>query len=145
MHYTNKFNFSFTCLCPTLSFAHGRWFSPGTPASSTTKTSRHDIVEMWINCMDCVFTPSLKWPSSAHVRKHMPKKIPAPHKWNGWCLTTPTYIIAMHFTNNFNFSFTCLCPTLSFNATVGKTSYYYRLLGASGSRRYSVILNAVIP
>ena len=26
--------------------AHGRRFSPGTPASSTTKTGRHDIVEM---------------------------------------------------------------------------------------------------
>jgi hypothetical protein len=25
--------------------AHGRWFSPGTLASSTTKTGRHDIVE----------------------------------------------------------------------------------------------------
>jgi hypothetical protein len=25
---------------------HGRWFSPGTPASSTTKTGRHDIVEI---------------------------------------------------------------------------------------------------
>jgi hypothetical protein len=25
--------------------AHGRWFSPGTPASSTTKTDRHDIAE----------------------------------------------------------------------------------------------------
>jgi hypothetical protein len=24
--------------------AHGRWFSPGTPASSTTKTGRHDIL-----------------------------------------------------------------------------------------------------
>jgi len=23
--------------------AHGRWFSSGTPASSTTKTGRHDI------------------------------------------------------------------------------------------------------
>jgi hypothetical protein len=23
--------------------AHGRWFSPGTPASSITKTGRHDI------------------------------------------------------------------------------------------------------
>jgi hypothetical protein len=22
--------------------AHGRWFSPGTPASSTTKAGRHD-------------------------------------------------------------------------------------------------------
>ena len=25
--------------------AHGRWFSPRTPASSTTKTGRHDIAE----------------------------------------------------------------------------------------------------
>ena len=26
--------------------AHGRWFFPGTPASSTTKTGRHDITEI---------------------------------------------------------------------------------------------------
>jgi hypothetical protein len=26
--------------------AHGRWFSPGTPASSTTKTDHHDIAEI---------------------------------------------------------------------------------------------------
>jgi hypothetical protein len=26
--------------------AHGRWFSSGTPASSTTKTGHHDIAEM---------------------------------------------------------------------------------------------------
>ena len=25
---------------------HGRWFSPGTPASPTTKTGRHDIAEI---------------------------------------------------------------------------------------------------
>jgi hypothetical protein len=25
--------------------AHGRWFSPGIPASSTTKTGRHDIAD----------------------------------------------------------------------------------------------------
>ena len=25
--------------------AHGWWFSPGTPASSTTKTGRHDMAE----------------------------------------------------------------------------------------------------
>jgi hypothetical protein len=27
-------------------FVHGRWFSPGTPASSTTKTGLHDIAEI---------------------------------------------------------------------------------------------------
>jgi hypothetical protein len=26
--------------------AHGRWFSSGTPASSTTKNGRHDIAEI---------------------------------------------------------------------------------------------------
>jgi hypothetical protein len=26
--------------------AHGRWFSPGTPGSSTTKTGRHDVAEI---------------------------------------------------------------------------------------------------
>jgi hypothetical protein len=26
--------------------AHGQWFSPGTPVSSTTKTGRHDIAEI---------------------------------------------------------------------------------------------------
>ena len=26
--------------------AHGQWFSPGTPASSTNKTGRHDIAEI---------------------------------------------------------------------------------------------------
>ena len=26
--------------------AQGRWFSPGTPASSTTKPGRHDIAEI---------------------------------------------------------------------------------------------------
>ena len=26
--------------------AHGRWFSPGTPASSTIKTGRHDTAEI---------------------------------------------------------------------------------------------------
>jgi hypothetical protein len=27
--------------------AHGQWFSPGTPASSTTRTGRHDIHCSW--------------------------------------------------------------------------------------------------
>jgi hypothetical protein len=31
--------------------AHGRWFSPGTPASSTTKTGRHDIAEILLKVM----------------------------------------------------------------------------------------------
>jgi hypothetical protein len=29
--------------------AHGWWFSPGTPASSTTKTGRHDIPTLFRN------------------------------------------------------------------------------------------------
>jgi hypothetical protein len=55
--------------------AHGRWFSPGTPASSTTKTGRHDIAEILLkvvlNTKDqikssfsfghCVVCPSLNY------------------------------------------------------------------------------------
>jgi hypothetical protein len=37
---TNNLNFVYQLL------AHGRWFSPGTPASSTTKTGHHDIAEI---------------------------------------------------------------------------------------------------
>jgi hypothetical protein len=33
-------------LCYLEMLAHGRWFSPATPASSTTKTGRHDIAEI---------------------------------------------------------------------------------------------------
>jgi hypothetical protein len=29
-------------------FAHGQWFSPGTPASSITKTGRHEIAEIFL-------------------------------------------------------------------------------------------------
>jgi hypothetical protein len=37
-----------TTLCDKVNqlLAHGRSFSPGTPASSTTKTDRHDIAEI---------------------------------------------------------------------------------------------------
>jgi hypothetical protein len=31
--------------------AHGRWFSLSTPASSTTKTGRHDIAEILLKVM----------------------------------------------------------------------------------------------
>ena len=30
---------------------HGQWFSPGTPASYTTKTGRHDIAEILLKMM----------------------------------------------------------------------------------------------
>jgi hypothetical protein len=30
-------------------FVTGRWFSPGTPVSSTNKTDRHDIIEILLN------------------------------------------------------------------------------------------------
>jgi hypothetical protein len=34
--------------------AHGRWFSPGTPASSTTKNGHHEIAESGVK------TPKIK-------------------------------------------------------------------------------------
>jgi len=41
--------------------AHGRWFSPGTLASSTTKTGRHDIAEILLKVV-------LKHPKSNQIR-----------------------------------------------------------------------------
>jgi hypothetical protein len=35
-----------TFLVVTFLLAAGRWFSPGTPVSSTNKTDRHDITEI---------------------------------------------------------------------------------------------------
>ena len=49
------FDFTLTLWCTRLTaasdkvyqlLAHGQWFSPGTPASSTTKTGRHEIAEI---------------------------------------------------------------------------------------------------
>jgi hypothetical protein len=40
--------------------AHGRWFSPGTPASSTTKTGRHDIAEILLRVALNITNQSLK-------------------------------------------------------------------------------------
>jgi hypothetical protein len=37
--------------------AHGRWFSPGTPTSSITKTGRHDISEILLKV---ALTPKIK-------------------------------------------------------------------------------------
>jgi hypothetical protein len=38
--------------------ANGRWFSPGTPASATTKTGRHDIAEILLKV--ALKTPKIK-------------------------------------------------------------------------------------
>jgi hypothetical protein len=54
--------------------AHGQWFSPGTSASSTTKTGRHDIAEILlkaalntINQIKSNQIPSNSWQLSAHI------------------------------------------------------------------------------
>jgi hypothetical protein len=39
--------------------AHGRWFSPGTPASSTTQTGRHDVAEILLKVALNDFTMTL--------------------------------------------------------------------------------------
>jgi hypothetical protein len=36
------------------SLAHDRWFSPGTLASSTTKTGRHDIAEILLKALNTI-------------------------------------------------------------------------------------------
>jgi hypothetical protein len=38
--------------------SHGRWFSPGTPTSSSTKTDRHDIAEILLKVTLNTITPN---------------------------------------------------------------------------------------
>jgi hypothetical protein len=40
--------------------AHGRWFSPGTPASSTTKIGRHDTAEILLKVAATLNTKNQK-------------------------------------------------------------------------------------
>ena len=55
---------------------HGRWFSPGTPASSTTKTGCHDIAEILLKV-------ALK-----HSQKKHKKTKTCQFDWNTMCNTT---------------------------------------------------------
>jgi hypothetical protein len=43
--------------------AHGRWFSLGTPASSTTKTGRHDIAEILLKVVLNTINQSINYHS----------------------------------------------------------------------------------
>jgi hypothetical protein len=51
--------------------AHGRWFSPGTPASSTTKTGRHDIAEILLKV-------ALKTKNQSN-HKYIKMEVPTPY------------------------------------------------------------------
>jgi hypothetical protein len=47
--------------------AHGRWFSPGTPASSTIKTGRHDIAEILLKvALNTTSGAGTAYPSRKH-------------------------------------------------------------------------------
>jgi hypothetical protein len=49
--------------------AQGRWFSPDTPASSTTKTGRHDIAEILLK-VACFKTPKKSINQSIFLNKN---------------------------------------------------------------------------
>jgi hypothetical protein len=50
--------------------AHGRWFSPGTSASSTTKSGRHDIVEILLKVY-------LQSRARTHIKGSYPQQFPS--------------------------------------------------------------------
>ena len=54
--------------------AHGRWFSPGTPASSTTKTGRHDIAKILLKV-------ALKHQKSKSSNPHLSKLPIITYNW----------------------------------------------------------------
>ena len=55
--------------------AHGQWFSPGTLASSTTKTGRHDIAEILLkvalNTINQIISLHLQVPDQNKVHLHL--------------------------------------------------------------------------
>jgi hypothetical protein len=53
--------------------AYGRWFSPGTPASSTTKTGRHDIAEILLKV--ALNTKNLKSINRLEIKKNVTKSL----------------------------------------------------------------------
>jgi hypothetical protein len=58
--------------------AHGRWFSPGTPASSTTKTGRHDIAEILLKV--ALSTKIIKGKANDERKKRCAKTTPQQNK-----------------------------------------------------------------
>jgi hypothetical protein len=56
--------------------AHGRWFSPGTQASSTTETGRHDIAEILLK-VALKHQKSIKNPKYFHITKILDFSQPA--------------------------------------------------------------------
>jgi hypothetical protein len=48
--------------------AHGRWFSPGTPASSITKTGRYDIAEILLKVALNTTSQSINASNTCRVR-----------------------------------------------------------------------------
>ena len=47
--------------------AHGQWFSPGTPDSSTTKTGRHDIAEILLKVVLSTINQSSRMVKCPHI------------------------------------------------------------------------------
>jgi hypothetical protein len=55
--------------------AHGRWFSPGTPASSTTKTGGHDIAEILLKVALNTTNQSINQSRITFIRKAQSQNI----------------------------------------------------------------------
>jgi cobalamin-dependent methionine synthase I len=63
--------------------AHGRWFSPGTPVSSTTKTGRHDIAEILLKV-------ALK--NNQYTKHELPRTVPGENLIRNVLLINPHII-----------------------------------------------------
>ena len=87
--------------------AHGRWFSPGTPASSTTKTGRHDIAKI-------LLTVALNTTNQNEIfLKHMRPQSILAMLFRPFCFHAPKY-----------FYFFCLSSILSLRVSIDGGSRY---------------------
>ena len=66
--------------------AHGWWFSPGIPASSTTKTGRHDIAESGIKHQ------KIKIKSINQIKIYLSETSTLYQTWMGWPFDAPFWV-----------------------------------------------------
>jgi hypothetical protein len=65
--------------------AHGWWFSPGTPASSTTKTGRHDIAEILLKV-------ALNTKNQNQIKIYLSETSTLYQTWMGWPFDAPFWV-----------------------------------------------------
>ena len=83
--------------------AAGRWFSPGTPVTSTNKTDRHDITEILLK-MACNTIKSIQTKRSLERIMYHSHNLKTQQLWHCYILCKYICIILLKSTKNWKFN-----------------------------------------